>query len=60
VVELLESHGSRIELADERFAGKPSNIAFHGDYGPPRKGRYPNFCITTLECCRLERPSEKR
>ena len=37
VVELLESHGIRIELADERFGGKPLDVAFHGELRPDQE-----------------------
>ena len=37
VVELLESHGIRIELADKRFGGRPLEIAFRGELGPDQE-----------------------
>jgi hypothetical protein len=34
VLEVLESHGVRVELADERFSGTPLEVAFHGELRP--------------------------
>ncbi len=34
VVDLFESHGVQVELADERFSGTPLEIAFHGELRP--------------------------
>ena len=37
IVELLESHGVHVELVDERFAGRPLDVKFHGELRPDQE-----------------------
>jgi len=37
IVELLESHGTEVEIRDERFLGTPIDMSFHGELRPEQK-----------------------
>jgi hypothetical protein len=37
IIELLESHGTEVEIRDERFLGMPIDMSFHGELRPEQK-----------------------